>query len=419
MNLYGLPEFVAYSLLVGMACVLLQKDKSAPLRFWLLGWVIVLIHSGIFMLLPFRFPYDVLGRGTLIVGGQSFLLASYYHSGRTSRDTRLQLCFIAWCVLSVAFQLNATAAADRQPDGFGDATLYGLTAACAVAAVLTSIEFGQGRGTLTVLAVCTYLIQGGLLATYGALMSSQWQMGLTYFAVAYFFVVRVRARLTMGAAFTAASFVLWGLVFPVYALIMVYAPSIGQQIEAGVWNLPKFLAAASMILMLLEERIARITYLATHDQLTGLPNRRLCDQRFDEAVSARSGFGLLVIDLNRFKAVNDTMGHQAGDELLRTLAERFTTALRRSDIIARTGGDEFTAILGGTRTIQDAETISTKLMDALAEPILLRGQPYRASASVGAAVYPHDGLSLAELSAAADQRMYHYKLKMTDGHHFP
>ena len=77
MNFYGLPEFVTYAILVGIACVLIRQKQDAQLRFWLVGWVLILVHAGIFMLLPEQFPFDVLARGTLTVAGQIFILAAY------------------------------------------------------------------------------------------------------------------------------------------------------------------------------------------------------------------------------------------------------------------------------------------------------------------------------------------------------
>jgi len=219
----------------------------------------------------------------------------------------------------------------------------------------------------------------------------------------------------MGVVFIALSFILWGLVFPVYSLLMIYAPAISAHIESEVWNLPKFLAAASMILVLLEERVVSATHLATHDELTGLPNRRLYGDCFDRALAqaARdgSGFGFLVIDLNHFKLVNDTLGHQAGDDVLKAVSDRFRSVLRGSDTLARTGGDEFTVILNGIRSLEGANAIGDALRKSLEVPIMLRGGPYQASASVGASIYPDDGLTQMHLHAVADERMYVCKEK--------
>jgi diguanylate cyclase (GGDEF)-like protein len=269
-----------------------------------------------------------------------------------------------------------------------------------------------GARVSALLALLAYAIQAASLAVYGLTMASQWLMCWTYLAVAYFFL-RQAPKLTLGVTFTVLSFILWGLVFPVYSLLMIYAPAISRQIEAEVWNLPKFLAAASMILVLLEERVAEATLLATHDELTGLPNRRLYTDRFEQAVARAKrdgvGFGLLVIDLNRFKLLNDTLGHQAGDEVLQAVSSRFRSALRRADTVARTGGDEFTVILDHISNLGEAEAVRELLQASLNEPINLPDGPYYASASIGAAIYPSDGSTHIALHAIADERMYFNK----------
>jgi diguanylate cyclase (GGDEF)-like protein len=411
LNLYGLPEFVAYAMLVGMACVLIRERRDARLRYWLVGWVIILVHAGIFMLLPSTFPFDVLARGLLTLAGQTFMLAAAggpAARGRTPAWGRIGL----WASVNMVFALASTAYGEAGP-AYGPAPFYGLILAGAASGLWLARAHRSSFARTAVLLGVVYGVQALCLDLYGVAMASQWLMCWTYFAVAYFFWRNV-PRPTMGVLFTALSFVLWGLVFPAYSLIMLYAPTVSANIEPDVWNLPKFLAAAAVILLLLEEKIAGITRLATHDELTGLPNRRLYHDRFAVAVARAqhdgSGFGFLVVDLDRFKLVNDTMGHQAGDQLLQVVAERFRATLRTADLVARTGGDEFTIILEGVERRDDAERIVAMLQEALAEPVPLMGRfRHHPSASIGAAIYPADGLTQLHLQAVADERMYEVK----------
>lgn len=415
-NFYGLPEFVSYSILLGISLVLIRQKQEVRLRYWRLGWLLVLAHAAIFMLLPQDFPFDVAGRGTLALAGQMFILAAYHRGAAAAEAYRSTFIERVWLsgALNFAFAVGSITYVELWPDGQQFEPLYLLIAASTLATLwMMAADHAGSRPrarTTAALVVFGYAVQAWCLHAYGLVMASQWLMCWTYLAVAYFFV-RQTPKPTMGVAFLAISFVLWGLVFPVYSLLLEHAPNVFGHIEAEVWNLPKFLAAASMILVLLEERVSEATHLAAHDPLTGLPNRRLYADRFDQATlrALRDGsrFGLLVIDLDRFKMVNDTFGHQAGDHVLREVAYRFRRVLRGDDIVARTGGDEFTVIVNGIGTLGDAQGIAAALRQSLDAPIEFGGpRPYQAGASIGAALYPDDGMTETRLHAAADQRMY-------------
>jgi diguanylate cyclase len=413
MNFYGLPEFIAYSMLLGISFVLMRQKREERLRYWLIGWVLILLHASIFMLFVQKFPFDVLARGTLTLAGQSFILAAFYQQPTTTGRSQLLFRMGLSGTLNLVFAVGSAVYADL---GVADQHLgpfYLLIGVGAASTLwLAGVEKSKSEWHLRVtvaLTVLVYAVQAWCLYAYGVTMASQWLMCWTYLAVAYFFLDKAE-KLTLGVIFTALSFVLWGLVFPIYSLLMIYAPQVSDHIESEVWNLPKFLAAASMILALLEERVVSANYLASHDELTGLPNRRLYMDRLEQAMAGasrnRSKFGFLVIDLNKFKLVNDTLGHQAGDELLRGVSGRFRSVLRRMDTLARTGGDEFTVIVEGVQSLAEAEIVADALQRSLEVPFALRDGPYYASASVGTAVYPDDGVTQTSLQASADERMY-------------
>jgi diguanylate cyclase (GGDEF)-like protein len=412
-NFYGLPEFVSYSILLGISMALIRQKQEIRLRYWLFGWLLILLHAGIFMLLPPIFPFDTIARGTLALAGQTFLLAAYHQRPATTVTPGFMWCVGMSGALNLIFAMTSAAYGTLQPNDQHLWPFYALTALGAAGTLrLASVDTAGARWYPRISALLTVLVYGlqaWCLYAYGLGMAKQWLMCWTYLAVAYFFL-RQTPVLTMGVAFVALSFALWGLVFPVYSLLTLYAPTVSSHIEGQIWNLPKFLAAASMILVLLEERVVDATHLATHDELTGLPNRRLYADRFEQAVAraSRNGdkFGFLVIDLDRFKRVNDTLGHHAGDSVLKAVSARFLAALRGTDTLARTGGDEFAIILEGIDGLADAETASFALQKSLDAPILLAQQPYQASASIGVAVFPDDGSTQTQLNAVADERMY-------------
>jgi len=163
---------------------------------------------------------------------------------------------------------------------------------------------------------------------------------------------------------------------------------------------------------LAEERIQRVAH---HDSLTGLPNRLLFNDRLDQAISLAKRdsrqFALLYLDLDKFKPVNDTLGHTAGDELLKSAAVRIRHQVRESDTVARVGGDEFTVILPDIARREDMETVARKIIAALAAPFQLgsQGRGIEIGTSIGIAVYPTDGRDADALVKVADAAMYSAK----------
>ena len=163
---------------------------------------------------------------------------------------------------------------------------------------------------------------------------------------------------------------------------------------------------------LAEERIQRVAH---HDYLTGLPNRLLFNDRLKQVVSLAKRhsrqFALLYFDLDKFKPVNDTLGHAAGDQLLKSAAARVLHQVRESDTVARVGGDEFTVILPDIVRHQDIELVARKIIHALAAPFELGspGQSIEIGTSIGIAVYPTDGQDADALVKAADTAMYNAK----------
>jgi diguanylate cyclase (GGDEF)-like protein/PAS domain S-box-containing protein len=155
---------------------------------------------------------------------------------------------------------------------------------------------------------------------------------------------------------------------------------------------------------------ARIDFLAHHDQLTGLPNRALLRERLEFVLaSARrrgSRAAVLFIDLDNFKVVNDSLGHAAGDELLKVVASRLPAALRAVDVVSRHGGDEFLVVLPDVPDERAPVPVAEKLLAAVSEPILIEGQSVAVSPSIGIAVFPRDGDTTEELIKNADAAMY-------------
>ena len=165
----------------------------------------------------------------------------------------------------------------------------------------------------------------------------------------------------------------------------------------------------------------RIHHLAHHDALTGLFNRSAFMERLDALMgSGRAGDAqgaLLFIDLDHFKRVNDSLGHLAGDVLLQTLAQRLTSLLRGSDVVARFGGDEFMVLLPGAMPLSDVEEVARKLLGSMSAPVQLEGRSISVTPSVGIALYPQHADTPADLLRNADAAMYQAKRQGRATHH--
>lgn len=168
------------------------------------------------------------------------------------------------------------------------------------------------------------------------------------------------------------------------------------------------------LIVQLEDEKRRAFDLASHDHLTGLPNRRMFAElgasHLSRARRSRLHYGLLYVDLDRFKGINDTLGHHIGDLLLQTVASRLRSVLRDSDVIARLGGDEFVILLTGMEQRDDMARIADKVVEVVSRPCTnLEGHDIQVSPSIGIAVFPRDGHDIATLSRHADAAMYESK----------
>lgn len=163
----------------------------------------------------------------------------------------------------------------------------------------------------------------------------------------------------------------------------------------------------------LREQTKALNYQANHDVLTSLPNRVLCNDRLEQAIQKakrdNSKIALLFIDLDHFKEINDSLGHDVGDKVLVSIASRLSSSIRDEDTLARLGGDEFIIILEDLSGIQDASSVSKKILDNLSQAIYIDDATLYISSSIGISIYPDDGTSTQDLLKFADSAMYKAK----------
>ena len=161
------------------------------------------------------------------------------------------------------------------------------------------------------------------------------------------------------------------------------------------------------------ERHQQLDHLAHHDQLTGLPNRLYLAAHLpgdlEEAKKAGSMLAVLFLDLDRFKHINDSRGHETGDKLLKTVAQRVRSTVRTQDVVVRMGGDEFVVILKGVQQTGQVSETAERINQALSAPMVVDGRTLVTTVSIGVALYPHDGLDMGELLRHSDTAMYQAK----------
>lgn len=171
-----------------------------------------------------------------------------------------------------------------------------------------------------------------------------------------------------------------------------------------------------------KENEDRIRRLAHHDHLTGLPNRNLLNDRMNHALARVKRHGgrmaVLYVDLDKFKPINDTLGHEAGDHVLREVSLRLAACVRSSDTVARVGGDEFVVVVEEIQRPAEAATVARKIVEQLGRPVDYEGNACQIGASIGVAVFPDDGNSMEEVCKAADVAMYRVKHAGRNGYCF-
>ena len=236
-------------------------------------------------------------------------------------------------------------------------------------------------------------------------------LAMLFLTAAYLYAAASR-RFSRGIVAAVAGLAAWGLSYPIADAYLRAHP--GADLSRALLECPQYLVVAGIILTLLEEHIRRTERMAMHDPLTDLPNRRLFEERLvetmEDARRTRTTIACLVIDVDNFKSINDTLGHTVGDTLLRALAVRLSWHMSPRDILARTGGDEFTALLAGVNDENHLRFIASAMMSAASVPIAIDDErSVDVRISVGIALSPDHADDVDELRRMADEAMYSAK----------
>ncbi|MGO8719839.1 MAG: diguanylate cyclase domain-containing protein [Acidobacteriaceae bacterium] len=408
LNYAPLPDLLALTILVFVFWSILRRRAGGKLQAWLLGWIFILIHfaTRIFGGRPGdlqTFVYT-LSAMMLALAGAAFI----YAAGAGHYSWRLRWIagtgLFATLLYILLVYLNVTSTHWYYA---ADALLF----ASVVAVFFRDPDSPTGGRNVYAFSVLFLVILLGL-----AIHRGQQDYGLNgiYFVIYLMAGVQYWRKFphrTTGSLTAVVGFVVWALVFPVSVFLSIYRPSL--HIQDSVWNIPKYIVAIGILLTLLEEQIDHTHHLALHDPLTGLPNRRLLQDRLTKAIerAERNGarVAVLLIDLDHFKQINDTYGHPVGDEVLRIVATRLQMRIRKADTIARAGGDEFIVVVSDLLQPHGAQVLAAKLAADLNEPIVIGAVRLPVGASIGLGIYPDDAQTVEDLCAKADANMYEQK----------
>lgn len=393
-----------------------RRGQTRVSGLWLVGWLMIVLHFSAFVFLPAE---GSLGNVAAFVGLSALAWAGllFMWAAVPFRDEPSSRWMIAALLGTSTLYLGVAVFTPQIPWTLTLAAI--LFGAFPVAVTLVNVR--KSNHPLRWVGVALYVLLSVFLLlfqqrpTNGAELAVNAVFCTVYLGCALFFWHTYR-RATAGAFITISGFFAWAGVFVMAPAIGTFFPYV--HLESEIWNLPKYLVAVGMILLLLEDQIEHNKYLALHDELTGLPNRRLFQDRLASALERARRLGtqaaLLLVDLDHFKQVNDNFGHHTGDLVLERVGEILSGRVRRSDTVARTGGDEFSIVLEGPTSHEEAEIVGRSLVELLAEPLEVDNQSVRVGASVGLAIFPNDATSMESLCIAADRRMYSEKTGSKD-----
>lgn len=406
-----LPDLGAVALLTSAFATAARRSRTNVSRQWLTGWIMIAIHFAALLFSPAPgIAGEIatfLGLAALSWAGVLFMLASVPYRQEPSARWMLASLLFTYTLYIGLTTLAPTVTWALIPA----ALLFGI--APLAVALLNLREINH---SLRWTAVALHLSLAIFLLVFQQRPGNGTELALNaVFFTVYFgccvHLLYAYHRPSAGTFIATAGFLAWAAVFVAAPAMHAFLPSF--HLDNGVWNLPKFVVAIGMILLILEEQIEHNKQLALHDELTGLANRRLFQDRLSNALerARRSGThaALLLIDLDHFKQVNDTVGHHIGDQVLKQASQIFLGRVRRSDTVARTGGDEFSIILEEPTSREEAEHVARSLIQLLNQPLQVDGHVVRVGASVGIAVFPEDAPAPEALRIAADLRMYKRK----------
>jgi diguanylate cyclase (GGDEF)-like protein len=414
MNYLLLPDLAAMAMLLGILYFLRRRHPREAVNLWLIGLLYIffeaIVHAAYPSPGPWRFAAHVVALNCFYSAGAIFLWAS----GRDLFPRKPSLLYL------LVNSLPPVALLTVYGLGVHTSSSYHAVAACGlslgiISAFAIARTWDLGRGWWVLFIELGAWIPIWLFASSGSFRDAAYfVLFVLYFATAVVFQLSL-PRKSLGKVAIVVGFVVWSLVFLFHSWVTDHPGY--DAIADEIWNLQKFLVTIGMLLVLLEQQVSTNEWYAFHDHLTGLPNQRLFEDRLGAAIEQsqvnNTRTALLMVDLDGFKLINDTHGHDVGDELLRHIAKNLRSAIRPPDTLARLGGDEFIIIATDLPSDQPVKAIADssaiRITNALRKPVTINGNALTVAGSIGVAIYPDDAADEALLRRLADQRMYEQK----------
>jgi len=413
-NIQLLPDLAAMATLLAILYCLRRRHLQEGVGLWIVGLLFIYLEAIAHFLYrplgPMHLSMHILALNAYLAAGVVFL----YAAAKGLFPPRETLVYLVVNAAPLAAIQTIYGLDIRNPEP------YHFTAACGLALGLVTPFFLMrtvrlGRAWWLVLAQIVIWVPVWWFASNHMFRDTAYfPLFVLYLSVAIVFWMSL-PRKSLGRISIVLGFTIWSLVFLLHSWVSNHPQY--TQVAAEVWDWQKFLVTIGMLLVMLERQVASNEWHALHDQLTGLPNRRLFEDRLVQAIEHsrrnRTRTALIMIDLNGFKEINDRHGHDSGDLLLEHIAQNLRHSVRSPDTLARLGGDEFIIITSDLPADMPAAQIvassTDRVNEALKKPLMVGGKELAVSGSVGVAIFPDDTTDEVLLRRLADQRMYHHK----------
>jgi len=414
MNYQLIPDLAAMAMLLAILYFLRRRHPREAFDFWLIGLLFIFFEAIVYAAYPSPGPWrnaaHVMALDSFFIAGAIFLWAA-------GRDLFPRKPALVYLLVNSAPVLGLLTIYGL---GLRDLRVYHALIACGLflgiaSAFAVKRTWRLGKGWWLIAVQLGTWVPIWIFASDNAFRDSAYfALFVLYLATAIVFQLNLPKK-SLGKFAIVVGFVVWSLVFLLHSWVSNHPGY--DAIADQIWNLQKFLVTIGMLLVLLEQQVASNEWYALHDQLTGLPNRRAFEHRLAAAIQQSQQNGtrtaLLMVDLNGFKLINDSLGHEVGDQRLQRIAVNLRNVIRAPDTLARLGGDEFIIIATDLPGDQPAELIASRslarISQALRKSVTIAGNALTVSGSVGVAIYPDDATDEVLLRRIADQRMYQQK----------